>query len=94
MTGRIRRQLRGRLMVWFHRSRCVAWLLLGAWSFPAGWSSSVVLVWIASVYANAVTDWGAGEAADDRRVLTELASLRAQVRELHDLIRHPEVNDP
>lgn len=84
-----------RLVVWLHRSRAAAWAALGALSFPLGWANSVVLVWIASVYANVVSDWGAGEAADDRRVLDELAAVRAeqqvireQLDELCDLIRH------
>lgn len=72
--------------VWWHRSRALAWALIGIVSFPLGWSGSVVLVWIASVYANCLTDWGAGEAADDRGVLDEIAGLRRQVEHLTQLI--------
>lgn len=43
--------------------------MVGVLSFTFGWQNSVVLVWLASLYANIVSDWGAGEAADDREVL-------------------------
>lgn len=83
-----------RAVVWFHRSRALGWVIVGALSFPLGWANSVVLVWIASVYANVFTDWGAAEAADDRRVLDGLTAIRAenqqlreQLDELTDLIR-------
>lgn len=59
-------------VVWFHRSRAALWLCVGVASFIFGWENSVVLVWLASLYANIVSDWGAGEAADDRRVVQRL----------------------
>lgn len=63
--------------VWFHRARAITWVLIGVVSFPLGWANSVVLVWIASVYANSLTDWGAAEAADDRTVMDALDAVRA-----------------
>lgn len=55
-----------RARIWFHRGRAAAWVLLGLATFLLGLADSVALVWAASVYANAVSDWTAGEAADDR----------------------------
>lgn len=69
------------LRVWFHRSRAVAWVLVGVASFLLGWTDSVTLVLIASLYANVVTDWGAAEAADNREVLRRIASLEKKVEE-------------
>lgn len=75
-TGRVR----------FARLRALAWVLLGAVSFPFGWADSVVLVWIASVYANVASEIAAGEAADDSEVLAELRKLRREVAELRDVL--------
>jgi hypothetical protein len=58
--------------IWFHRSRAVVWVIVGVISFPLGWANSVVLVWIASVYANISGDIGAAAAADDRAVIERL----------------------
>lgn len=58
--------------VWFHRSRAAAWVLVGAASFPLGLANNIALVWLASVYANTVSDWGAAEAADDTELLARL----------------------
>jgi hypothetical protein len=58
--------------IWFHRSRAIGWLLLGAATFIFGFQDSVVMVWIASIYANVVSDWTASEAVDDRDVITRL----------------------
>lgn len=65
--------------VWFARARAATWVILGIVSFPLGWANSVVLVWIASVYANVESGIAAGEAADDSAVLAELAHLRQAV---------------
>lgn len=67
-----------RVKVWFHRSRAVLWLLLGALSFTFGWQNSVALVWAASLYANIVSDWGAAEAADDREIVSRLRRIEGQ----------------
>lgn len=64
-----------RRKVWFHRARALGWALLGAVSFALGWQNSVALVWGASVYANVVSDLGAAEAADDRKVLDHLRRI-------------------
>lgn len=58
--------------VWVHRARALVWLVIGVAAFPLGLASSVELVWMASVYANVFTDWGASEAADDTAVLSRL----------------------
>lgn len=68
----------------FARLRALAWLVVGAVSFPLGWADSVVLVWIASVYANAVGEVGAAEAADDKVVLDELAALRQRLDQMFE----------
>jgi hypothetical protein len=70
-----------------HRGRALVWAVVGVLSFPLGWANSVVLVWIASLYANVSTDWGNGEAADDSAVLDEIKALRAEVRELIEGIK-------
>lgn len=69
-------------VVWFHRSRAVVWVLVGAASFVFGWANSVVLVWVASLYANVSTDWGNGEASDNREVLDQLDEIKAQLGEV------------
>lgn len=58
--------------VWFNWVSAGLWVILGIISFPFGWSNSVVMVWMASVYANTKTDWGAAEAADDKEVVERL----------------------
>lgn len=61
-----------RARVHFHRARAAAWVAIGAASFALGAADSVALVWIASLYANVVSDLGAAEAADDRAVVERL----------------------
>lgn len=61
----------------FHRVRAGLWILIGATSFIFGWYDKVTLVWIASLYANVVSDWGAAEAADDRKVTELINEVRA-----------------
>lgn len=73
------------MKVWFHRSRAIAWIALGAASFPLGFSDNIAVVWLASVYANVVSDLGAAEAADDRAVTDRLDELRR-----HDRSRRPQ----
>jgi hypothetical protein len=51
-------------------------VVIGALSFPLGFSDNIAIVWLASVYANVVSDLGAGEAADDSAVLAKLEQLR------------------
>lgn len=57
--------------VLFHRVSAAVWLVL---LIPAllWWSESIAFVIVASVYANMKSDWGAAEAADDRRVVEAL----------------------
>jgi|SRR6185312_14694108 len=73
--------------VWLHRGRAAVWLAVGVATFAAGVADSVVLVWAASVYANVVSDWGAGEAADDREVTGRLEVLTAMVTDLAGDVR-------
>lgn len=68
--------------VWSYRARAAAWAAAGVWSFVTGRQESVALVWLASIYANVATDLGAAQAADDRRVLDELARLHDRVAAL------------
>ncbi len=70
-----------RWRVWAHRIRAIGWAIAGAISFPLGWANSVALVWFASVYANVMTDWGAGEAADDREVIERLDRIERLLKE-------------
>lgn len=74
--------------VWFHRSRAIVWAIIGAVSFLLGWQDSVVLVWIASLYANISTDWGSGEAADDRDLINRLNRIEHRLDELLEMRRH------
>ncbi len=66
----------------FHRTRAVVWLVCGIAAAAFGWAESVALVWAASVYANVVSDWGAGEAADNRATEDRLAGMDAKLDEL------------
>lgn len=65
------------------RLRAAAWAVVGVISFPLGWAQSVVLVWIASVYANVASEMATGEAADDRALVDRLERIERAVR-------HPE----
>lgn len=75
-----------RRKVWFHRSRALVWIAVGILSFVFGWQSSVVLVWIASVYANTVSDLGAAEAADDRVVTSRLDAVDERLAHIEALL--------
>jgi hypothetical protein len=68
--------------VWSYRARAVAWAVVGVLSFVFGWANSVVLVWIASLYANIGTDLGSAEAADDRELIDRLDRLEQGQREI------------
>lgn len=68
--------------VWFHRGRAIAWAAFGVLSFLTGWANSIALVWFASVYANVVSDWTAGEAADDREITVRLDAIDAKLSRL------------
>lgn len=69
-----------RVKVWFHRGRALVWVGVGVCSFVFGFENSVVLVWVASLYANIVSDWGAAEAADDREVIDLLQVVKQRQR--------------
>jgi hypothetical protein len=64
-----------------HQGLAIGWalMLLPAWLW---WQESILFVIIASIYANAVGEWSAAEAADDRAVLGELRALRTEVARL------------
>lgn len=68
--------------VWFARLRAALWIILGVVSFPLGWANSVVLVWIASVYANVESGIASSEAADNTEVLERLDRIEAILRRL------------
>lgn len=59
-------------------------MIFGAFSFMMGWQNNVALVWAASVYANALTDWGAGEAADDHAVIDEIRKINDKLDQLYE----------
>lgn len=71
-----------KVKVWVHRSRAIVWAVVGAASFPLGWANSVVLVWIASLYANISTDLGTAEASDNRELIGLLEEIRDQNTEI------------
>lgn len=66
--------------VWFHRSRSIVWLIVAVLALPFGWLNSVVLVSLASLYANVASDWSASEAADDREVVATLRRIEQACR--------------
>jgi hypothetical protein len=66
--------------VWFNRASALAWAVLGVIALPLGWANSIVLVWLASAYANAKTDWSTAAAEDNREVLEAIAALRQEVQ--------------
>lgn len=70
-----------RTKIWFGRGRALVWILLGLASFPLGWSDSVVLVWIASVYANVESSIASSEAADDRALHERLDRIEELLRQ-------------
>lgn len=72
--------------VWFHRARAAVWAVFGTLSFAVGWADSIALVWAASVYANVVSDLGAAEAADDRKILDRLDHVDDQLREIRGVL--------
>lgn len=51
------------------------WVVGGVLSFVFGWANSVALVWVASLYANVVSDWTAAEAADNSHLIEQLEVL-------------------
>lgn len=66
--------------VWFHRVRAGFWVLLTA-AAVKWWSDSVAFLIIMSGYANVVSDWGAGEAADDTATVDRLDRIEALLRD-------------
>jgi hypothetical protein len=66
----------------FARVRAAAWAVVGVVSFPLGWANSVILVWIASAYANMASELAAGEAADDAAVTDRLDRLEAILKRI------------
>lgn len=65
--------------VWFHRSRSLAWAVVATVAWPLGWLNSVVLVSLASLYANVASDWAASEAADDHTILDRLHGMESRM---------------
>lgn len=68
----------------FARVRAIMWALIGAVSFPLGWANSVILVWIASVYANVASEMATGEAADDKAVTDRLDRLESGQKRIEE----------
>jgi hypothetical protein len=82
-----------RLRIWSYRARALCWALIGALSFPLGWSNSVALVWIASLYANIATDISGAASADDRAVLDAIDALRDDLQRHHCTCQHRDPPD-
>lgn len=76
--------MRQQKIVWFHRIRAIAWVVLAV---PAviWWADSILLAILLSLYANAVSDWGAAEAADDSVLLERIVHVEET---LEDIRRH------
>lgn len=64
-----------------HQGLAIGWalMLIPAWLW---WQESILFVIVASVYANAVGEWSAAEAADDRVVLGEIRQLKIEIDKL------------
>jgi hypothetical protein len=64
-----------------HQGLAFVWVLLlvPAWLW---WQESILFVIVASIYANAVGEWSAAEAADDRVVLREIRHLKQEINML------------
>jgi hypothetical protein len=79
----------------FGRIRALVWIAVGLVSFPLGWANSVVLVWIASFYANAESGFATAEGADNRALLKELDRHRKQLERIENLLtaRTPATSD-
>jgi hypothetical protein len=73
-----------RRKVWFHRFSAAVWAAIGGLAFVFGLQNSVVMVWLASVYANVKSDWGAAEAADNREVLRQLSEIKILIQEINE----------
>jgi hypothetical protein len=59
-----------------HKVFAALWVLAGGAAFLFGWHDAVWAVWIASVYANAKTDWSTAAAQDNSELLAEIRKLR------------------
>jgi hypothetical protein len=64
----------------------VFWAVLGFISFVFGWQNNIAMVWIASVYANIKSDWGAAEAADDSAVIQRLEHHQQMLQEQRQML--------
>lgn len=76
-----------RARVWFHRISAALWAVLGGVSFLLELQNNIAMVWLASVYANIKSDWGAAEAADDRAVTERLDRHERMLNEILDHLR-------
>lgn len=72
--------------IWFHRSRAIGWVFLGAAAFMFGWQNSIVLLWIASVYANAESAWSTAAATDDSKITERLDRIENLLKELKAIL--------
>jgi hypothetical protein len=70
---------RAQFKIWFHRGRALIWVVLTLAALR-WWPTSVAFVMIMSGYANVVSDWTAGEAADDRDILERLQRIEELLR--------------
>lgn len=74
--------------IWFHRSRALAWVALTLAALR-WWPDSVAFVIVMSGYANVVSDWAAGEAADDRAVIDRLHHIEHLLKARLDVDPEP-----
>lgn len=74
----------------FHQASAILWVVAGGLAFVFGWHDAVWAVWIASVYANAKTDWSTAEAAkaakgtDNEEVLNYLKRVLEEVQQIRN----------
>lgn len=61
--------------IWWHRSRAIFWIVLGAIAFRFNWQNSIALLWLASVYANVESAWSTAAATDDSDLIARLERI-------------------
>jgi hypothetical protein len=66
----------------FNRASAAFWLVLGVVAQFTGLSSSIPMLWFASVYANVKSDVGAAEAADNGEVMDLLREMNERLKRL------------
>ena len=61
--------------IWWHRGRAIFWIVLGVAAFLFNWQNSIVLLWLASVYANVESALSTAAAADNSDLIARLERI-------------------